>query len=49
MLQTEHQRLTRHCALDHLRVRGELIADRRANEVGAVGIKAFLHQQIDLP
>ena len=26
----------------------KLVADRRPNEVGAVGIKAFLHQQIDM-
>ena len=26
----------------------KLVANRRANEVGSVGIKALLHQQIDM-
>ena len=36
------------CSTDG-RARGELGADRGTNEVGAVGVEAFLHQQIDLP
>src|SRR5687767_4630255 len=30
-------------------MRCKLIADGRADEVGPVGIKTFLHQQVDLP
>ena len=27
---------------------GELVADRRPDEVGAIGIEALVHQQIDM-
>ena len=33
---------------DLLAMGRKLVADRRANEVGSVGIKALLHQQIDM-
>jgi hypothetical protein len=33
---------------DFLTMGRKLVTDRRPNEVGAVGIKAFLHQQIDV-
>src|SRR5271166_4308160 len=34
--------------LDRVRVGGELVADRRADEVGAIGIESFAHQEIDM-
>src|SRR5271165_2350326 len=34
--------------LDRVRVGGELVADRRADEVGAIGIEPFAHQEIDV-
>src|SRR6187551_2961501 len=38
-----------HDRFPHLLAMGrKLVADRRANEVGWVGIKALLHQQIDM-
>jgi hypothetical protein len=46
---TEHQRLAGHRLLQRVGMSRELVADRGANEVAAVGIEAFLHQQIDLP
>jgi len=30
-------------------MRCELIANRRANEIGAIRIKPFLHEQVDVP
>jgi hypothetical protein len=29
-------------------VSGELVADRRPDEVGAIGVEALMHQQIDM-
>src|SRR5512146_1773323 len=37
------------CLVERLAPGGELGADGRAEEIGAVGVEAFLHQQIDLP
>jgi hypothetical protein len=34
--------------LDGIRVTGELVAERRPDEVGAIGVKALAHQQIDM-
>jgi hypothetical protein len=34
--------------LDGIRVSGELVADRRPDEVGAIGVEALVHQQIDM-
>ena len=34
--------------LDGVGVRGELVADRRSDEVGAIGIETFAHQEIDM-
>jgi len=34
--------------LDGIRVSGELVADRRPDEVGAIGVEALMHQQIDM-
>jgi hypothetical protein len=34
--------------LDGIRMRGELVADRRSDEVGAIGVEALVHQQIDM-
>jgi hypothetical protein len=34
--------------LDFLRMGRKPVADRGANEVGTIGIEAFLHQQIDV-
>ena len=33
---------------DGVRVRGELVADRRPDEVGAIGIESLAHQEIDM-
>jgi hypothetical protein len=49
VLQTEHQGLARHRLFNRLSVGGELVADRGANEVRAVGIKAFLHYKSICP
>src|SRR5215213_1740873 len=49
VLQPEYQRLARHRLPDLLGVRGELVADGRPDEVGAVGVEALLHKQIYLP
>ncbi len=48
MTQAQLQGAADHGLVDHLGMGAQLIADRRANEVGAVGIEALLHQQIDL-
>src|SRR4029077_1833553 len=46
--ETKFQRMA-HDRFTHLIAMGrKMVADRRANEVRAVGIKAFLHQQIDV-
>ncbi len=34
--------------LDGVRVRGDLVSDRRPDKIGAVGVEALLHQQIDM-
>src|SRR3990170_1857783 len=46
--ETKLQRMPHDRFPDLLAMSRKLIADRRANEVRAVGIKAFLHQQIDV-
>ena len=46
--ETEFQRMSHDRFPDLLAVGRKLVADRRANEVGAVGIEAFVHQQIDV-
>ena len=43
VLQTEHEGLSRRRLFDRLSMMGKLVADRGADEVRAVGIKAFLH------
>jgi hypothetical protein len=48
MPETKLERMP-HDRFPHLLAMGrKLVADRRANEVGSVGIKALLHQQIDI-
>jgi hypothetical protein len=37
------------CLIERLAPGGELGADGRADEIGPVGVEAFLDQQIDLP
>src|SRR6476660_9725402 len=37
------------CLVERLAPGGELRADGRADEIGAVGVEAFLDQQVDLP
>jgi hypothetical protein len=37
-----------HRLLDGIRMSGELVADRRSDEVGAIGVEALVHQQIDM-
>jgi hypothetical protein len=34
--------------LDGIRVSGDLVTDRRPDEVGAIGVEALMHQQIDM-
>src|SRR5262249_3927381 len=46
--ETKLQRMPHDRFPDLLAVGRKLVADGRANEVRAVGIKAFLHQQIDM-
>src|SRR5262245_21133676 len=48
MPETKLQRMSHNRFPDLLAMGCKLVADRRANEVRAVGIKALLHQQIDL-
>ena len=48
MTQAKFQRLADDSLLDHVRMSFELIADGRANEVGAVRIKTLVHHQIDV-
>jgi hypothetical protein len=45
--QSKLQRMASERATDHLFVRLELIADRRPNEVGAIGVEALLDEEID--
>ena len=47
--QTEVQALVGHRALQRIGVALELVADRGADEVGAVRVEALLHHQVDLP
>ena len=47
--QPEFERVPDDQFLDRVRVCGELIADGGADEVGAVGVEALLHQQVDPP
>ena len=46
--QAELQALAGHRPFGRLAVAVELIADRGADEVGAVGVEAFLHHQVDV-
>ena len=46
--EAQHQRLAEHCLSDRFGMRRNVIADSSANEVGAVGIEPFLHEEIDL-
>src|SRR5512132_2154084 len=48
MPETEFERVTHDGSLDLLAMCRELVPDRRANEVGPVGIEALLNQQIDV-
>jgi len=48
-LQSEHQRATRHCLLQSIAVSTQLAADGCSDEIGAIGVETFLHEQIDLP
>src|SRR5208283_506321 len=34
--------------LDRVRIGGELVADRRSDEVGAIGIESLAHQEVDM-
>ena len=44
----EFESVPRNRLLDGIRVSDELVADRRPDEVGAIGIEALVHQQIDM-
>ncbi len=48
MLEAEHQHLARDHLLHGFRVDAELIANGRADEVGAVAVKTFSDQQINV-
>src|SRR5262245_31525156 len=48
MPETKLQRMSHNRFPDLLAMGCKLVSDRRANEVRAVGIKALLHQQIDV-
>src|SRR5437899_8397220 len=48
VLDAKHQRLASRRLLHRVSVDGELVSDGGADQVGAVGIEAFLHQKIDL-
>ena len=43
--QAEFERVSHDGLFDRVRMRAELIADRRADEVGAVGVEALAHQR----
>ena len=47
-MQAEHQRPPCDGLPDHLGVDAQLVADRRADQIGAVGVETFLYQQVDL-
>src|SRR5271165_191144 len=46
--QAEFEGATHDRLPDGVGVRGELVADRRSDEVGAIGIETFAHQEIDV-
>ena len=46
--EAEFERAPRDRLLDGIGVASELVADRGADEVGAIGVKAFPHQEIDM-
>src|SRR5436305_8866949 len=46
MSQAQVEFLSGHRALDHIRMAIQLIANRGPDEVGAIGVKPVLHQQI---
>ncbi len=48
VLQAEHKRSSGDGALDDFGMDAQLVADRGADQVGAVGVEALLHQEIDL-
>ena len=48
MAESEFQRMPHNRFPDFLAMGRKLVADRGADEVRAVGVKAFLHQQIDV-
>ena len=48
-LQPQHQHLAGHHLAHGVVLGGQLVADGGADEVGAVGVKAFGHQQVDMP
>lgn len=48
VLQAEHEAAAGNRALDRVGVHGELIPDRRPNQVGAIRIEAFLDEKVDL-
>ena len=48
LLQSQYQHLAGDHLLERLAVRGQLVADRRANEVGAVRIEALGDEQVDV-
>ncbi len=48
MLQAEHERATSYRALHFVRVHGELVANRRSNQIGSVRIEALLDEEVDL-
>lgn len=48
MLNAEDQRLPRCNLFDDLGMNRELVADRGSNEIGSVGIEAFLDEEINL-
>ena len=48
VLDAQHQRTPAHHLLDRLGVRGDLVADGGADQVRAIGVEAFLHEEVDL-
>ncbi|MNP77311.1 hypothetical protein D3C76_1747150 [compost metagenome] len=48
MLQAHGESAPRHRLLHDIGVQGQLIAHGRANEIRAVCVEAFLHQQVDV-
>ena len=49
MADAEIQLVTRDGLLDSIAIAIELVADRRADEIGAIGVEPLPHQQIDMP